>query len=117
MKRSLLVASFLGMVLFFACQKESITPVSTNVDCSAVTYAGTIAPLIAQNCSGSACHGSNGREGSLMTYAQLIRYVNNGEFERLVIDRQTMPRNGSLTSEELGQIQCWLDDGAGALDN
>ena len=115
MKKLLLVFSLLGMVLFFACQKEAITPISADVDCSTVTYSGTIAPLITQNCSGSACHGNNGQEGSLMTYTQLARYVNNGEFERVVIDRQTMPKNASLTSEQLGQIQCWLDEGA--LDN
>ncbi|MCB9267295.1 MAG: hypothetical protein H6558_19915 [Lewinellaceae bacterium] len=112
MKKVIFGFSLWALVFFFACQKQGSTPIATDVDCSTVTYTGTIAPLIARSCGGSSCHGSNGFEGDMTTYTKLIRYVNNGRFEREVLDRQTMPKNSRLTSEELGQIQCWIDNGA-----
>ena len=94
-----------------ACQKDK-TAASTDIDCSTVTYSATIQPLIQQTCSGSSCHSANGREGSLMTYSQLKVTVDNGQFRKQVLDNQTMPQGSSLSSTQLGQIKCWLDNGA-----
>jgi hypothetical protein len=111
MKSKIFAFSLLIQFLLIACQKENI-PIAANIDCTTVTYAGTIEPLIRQSCGGSSCHGTNGRHGDMMSYAKLKPYVNNGQFKREVLDRQTMPEGSNLSSQELGQIQCWLDNGA-----
>jgi len=97
-------------LIFFSCQKGE-TPIGT-VDCSTVTYSGTISPLVATYCGGSGCHGANGHNGPMVTYNNLKAYVDNGAFKREVLTRQTMPEGGSLSSSQLGQIKCWLDSGA-----
>ncbi|MEZ4963298.1 MAG: hypothetical protein R2830_25980 [Saprospiraceae bacterium] len=114
MKFKILLPLMVLTVLFAACGKDTTVP-AANVDCTAVTYSGTINPLILQSCGGSNCHGQNGRQGDLTTYAKLSAYVNNGRFKREVLDNQTMPQGSSLSSEQLGQIKCWL--GAGAPQN
>ncbi len=111
MKQAIMVFGLLITAFLNACQKDK-TSVATDVDCSTVTYSMTIQPLIQQHCSGSSCHSSNGREVNLMTYNQLKPQVDNGEFRRQVLDNQTMPQGSSLSSTELGQIKCWLDNGA-----
>ena len=111
MKGKIFVSGFMLQLLFLACQKESIS-IAANIDCTTVTYANVIQPLLQQNCSGASCHGTNGSRGDLMTYSKLKPYVNNGSFRREVLDRQSMPEGGSLSSQELGQIKCWLDNGA-----
>ena len=59
MKRAIFVFALLGFALLNACKKDN-TAIATNIDCSTVTYSGTIQPLTQQNCSGSSCHSSNG---------------------------------------------------------
>ncbi len=111
MRYVIFISGLLTVAFLNACQKDQ-TAVAADVDCSAVTYSGTIQPLVQQHCSGSSCHSSNGREVNLMTYNQLKVYVNNGEIRRQVLDNQTMPEDSQLSSTQLGQIKCWLDNGA-----
>ena len=111
MKYKVVVSSLIIQCFLVACQKDTI-PIATNVDCSVVTYALTIEPLIRQSCAGSNSHGNNAPDGDMMTYAKLKPYVNNDSFKREVLDDQTMPEGSNLTSRQLGKIKCWLDNGA-----
>lgn len=108
--KNIIAALFAATIIFFSCQKGD-TPIGT-VDCSTVTYSGTISPLINTYCGGSGCHGANGHNGSMTTYNNLKSYVDNGSFKREVLTKQTMPQGTSLSSDQLGQIKCWLDSGA-----
>ncbi|MCB0650641.1 MAG: hypothetical protein KDC85_05145 [Saprospiraceae bacterium] len=92
-----------------SCTKE--TPIA-NVDCSTVTFSNVIFPIFEQNCNLSGCHGGNTYNGTFTSYNNIKTIVNNGQLRSTVLDFRTMPQGGSLTSEQLGQIQCWLDDGA-----
>ncbi len=94
-----------------SCTKDPIA-IAANVDCAAVSYLGTIEPMIRQSCGGSSCHGAGASNGDMMTYNKLKPYVNNGTFKGEVLNNQTMPEGGSMTSQQLGQIKCWLDSGA-----
>ncbi len=93
-----------------ACKKSStLTPIGT-VDCSTVSYSQTIEPLFETHCIG--CHATGSGDGALSNYAEVKVYVENGKLKDEVISSQGMPVGSSFTSEELGQVQCWIDDGA-----
>ena len=102
---------FLFTILLLAsCKKDPIA--IGNVDCNTVTYSSTIAPLLTTSCNTSGCHNAGSNKGDLTTYAKVSEYVNNGTFKKEVLTDQSMPTSGPLTSEQLGQVQCWLDSGA-----
>ena len=102
---------FLFTILLLAsCKKDPIA--IGNVDCNSITYANTIAPLLTSSCNTSGCHNAGSNKGDLTTHAKVSIYVNNGTFKKEVLTNQSMPTYGSLTSEQLGQVQCWLDSGA-----
>ena len=111
MKWKIFASSLFIQFLLIACQKENI-PIATDIDCSTVTYAAVIEPMVRQSCGGSDCHGTNARYGDMMTYTKLKPYINDGSFRKEVLDNQTMPEGANMTSQELGQIKCWLDNGA-----
>ena len=101
-----------GVLLITAttCNKSTTLTVSAIVDCGPITYSQTIAPIFQANCIG--CHGVGSSEGPLTTHSQVKVYVDNGKLKDEVIVSQSMPTGQSLTSEELGQLQCWLEAGA-----
>lgn len=118
--KNILALLFFGIILLgTACEKDE-TPEDEKelvgtVDCTTVTFAGTIFPLVQANCSNSYCHGAGSATFEMTNYAQVKAKADNGKINSRVLVIQDMPQGGSLTSEELGQIQCWLD--AGAPDN
>ena len=84
-------------------------------DTSTFSYSATIQPILQANCYASACHGPNGDNDELITYAQVQAVVNDGSFRQAVVVEKRMPDGGSLTACELDLIEKWLD--AGALNN
>ncbi|MCM4167805.1 hypothetical protein DHD08_08945 [Arenibacter sp. H213] len=82
-----------------------------NTECElAVSYASTIRPLIDNNCM--PCHNGDGKEpfapdlrtyNSVMGIAGLIKEVTQS---------RRMPKEGSLSNEEINAIKCWVDQGA-----
>lgn len=79
---------------------------------STVSYLADVEPIIAMNCNISGCHnGSNALPdfrslATVQAYAADIKSFTQSGF---------MPRNGSLTQDQIDLIACWVDDGA--LDN
>ncbi len=114
MKNFRFVILVLSFFIIYSCSKDKLIPVGT-VDCSTITYSGTIQEIISTNCNSAGCHGNNSSNGDFTTYANLKPFADNGKIQDQVIDTQEMPIGRELTSEQLGQIQCWLD--AGAPDN
>ncbi|GAB5416825.1 MAG: hypothetical protein Crog4KO_16910 [Crocinitomicaceae bacterium] len=87
--------------VLFACKKEdNFVPVC---DGSAPTYDADISAIITQNCVG--CH------SSYASYSGLSSDLSNGNFEREVLNEQTMPQGGSLSNAQLNQIKCWAENG------
>ena len=98
------------ILLLTSCKKDPIA--IGKVDCNTVSYSATIAPLLTTSCNTSGCHNTGSNKGDLTTYSKVSEYVNNGTFKKEVLTDQSMPTSGPLTSEQLGQVQCWLDIGA-----
>ena len=84
-------------------------------DASVFSYAAKIQPILQANCYASACHGLNGENGELITYAQVQAVVNDGSFRQAVVIEKRMPDGAALAACELDLIEKWLD--AGALNN
>lgn len=94
---------------------EKLYP-SQAVDCSSiqVSYAADVAPVIKNNCATTGCHNSAGAGSTvLQTYAQVFakRELIN---QRTLVTR-SMPPAGSLNSNEIKILYCWI--AAGAPDN
>ena len=76
------------------------------------SYKKNIKPIIDFNCAISGCHVSGAFMGDYTTYAGLKAKADNGKLKLLVVDNNTMPLNSSLTSEQIGLIKCWIENGA-----
>lgn len=85
-------------------------------DTGAVTYAGTVAPLLQARCTG--CHGSSGPAGglNLSSYAQVRAVAANGQLMGTVSHApgfRPMPQGGTKLSDcDLAKLQRWVDAGA-----
>lgn len=76
-----------------------------------VTYSGTISTIITTKCASAQCHGAgNKKPGGDLTTWDLVN-ANAAEIKTRT-GNQSMPKVGSLTSDQIKQIACWVDDGA-----
>jgi len=89
-----------------------------------VGYALNIKPIIDNNCALGGCH-VNGGDGTGLynNYADVVRDIENGSFERTVIDLKDDPNIGmppdwsnngapkDLSDSELELVKCWLEKG------
>lgn len=99
----------LVLFIFSSCTKDD--PIA-EVDCSTVTFSAVIFPIFEQNCNTSGCHDGSTYNGTFTSYSNIKGVADNGQLRKKVLEERSMPKEGSLTSEELGQIKCWLDAGA-----
>lgn len=90
-------------------EKETLEMGGDECD-GAVSYASTIRPLIDNNCM--PCHNGDGKE----PFAPDLRTYNavNGiaGLIKEVTQSGRMPKDGTLSDEELNAIKCWVDQGA-----
>jgi mono/diheme cytochrome c family protein len=90
--------------------------IPSTCDLSAVTYSGTIAPLMAKYCNG--CHSGTAPSGNIRTanYTALKTLSTKPSFMgsmRHLASFSPMPQNAAkLSTCQLDQIQKWLDLGA-----
>jgi len=90
---------------------------SVTVDFSAgnLSYANDIDPIIQAKCSIAGCHdGTQPDFSDFATFQTRAQDLGAGGVRERV-KTGDMPRSGSLTTEELSNILCWIDEGA--LDN
>ncbi len=89
---------------------------NSNCDTSNVTYAQTLAPMMANYCNG--CHNGSSAGGGWRTdnYASLKTLANNGKLNGVVnwlSGYSPMPKNGSKLNDcNLKKIKKWLSTGA-----
>lgn len=109
----------LGVVFIQSCasdSEEDLYPSTGECDTSNVTYSGTVAPIINDNCI--SCHGSDFPQGGVIldNYDDLKTYVDNGRFWGAINHDDgfsPMPQNlPQLPQCELDQIRAWIDNGA-----
>lgn len=113
MKKSISVTVLCSVLLFFGCKKEKADEGNGDtVDCSKITFAASIQPLISTRCATSGCHdisSSNG-PGPLTNYIQIFTSRN---FIITAVTSNRMPLTGPpLTASEKAILKCWVDAGA-----
>lgn len=81
-------------------KKNKITPVCDGTN---ATYNNTVKSIVNSNCV--SCH------SNYSSYSGLSSITTNGQFTQHVLTDQDMPENGSLTSDQLNKIQCWVNNG------
>lgn len=91
-----------------SCGKNKLDPVCDGSD---ITYDNYIGALVESKCMGGSCHSTGAGNSDLTTYAKMQGQINNGNFAKEVLTKQTMPENSSLSQDELNKIQCWVDNG------
>ena len=100
----------------YACSKSNaggsgggtvITPTCNGTK----SFASDVSPIIQSSCAISGCHaaGSVNGPGALTSYTQIF---NARAAIRVAIANGSMPKTGSLTTEQRNTILCWIDDGA-----
>lgn len=80
--------------------KKKITPVCDGTN---ATYNNTVKAIVDGNCV--SCH------SGYSTYSGLSTVTSNGKFAQHVLTDQDMPQGGSLTTDQLNKIQCWVNNG------
>jgi hypothetical protein len=115
MKKSTITLVTLSVLICFAScyydKEELLYPGSSNCQLNA-KFAANVNPIIQSKCAISPdCHasGSTNYAGPLTNY-DLIH--NLAPAIKVQVLTGTMPKTGSLTSQELQTIVCWIDAGA-----
>lgn len=75
------------------------------------TWNGGVATIINTNCATSGCHNAGSNDGDFTNYSGIQSSLQNGRFESRVLDRKSMPPNGSLADSVLAKLQCWYEQG------
>ncbi|XZF12517.1 hypothetical protein ACTHGU_12050 [Chitinophagaceae bacterium MMS25-I14] len=112
---------FLGLITgLSSCyfdKAEKLYPASA-CDVSGVTYASTIAPIMAQNCTTSGCHDAATASGGyvLDSYSGVQAVASSGRLMGAVKHESgfsAMPQNANqLDACTINKLQTWVDAGA-----
>ena len=103
MKRSIVIPILLLIPLFlYTCKKVKIKIADAG-------YPESIGEIIVTKCAISGCH--NGST-SLPDFRSLATVQANSGNIKSFTQTGFMPRNGSLSQNEIDLIACWVDDGA-----
>src|SRR5690349_18476674 len=94
-----------------ACKKDTEEP-TPGVDCSTVTYSGTISGIATAKCNASGCHSAGSSNGDYTSYAGIKAKFDNGSLKQRVIVEKTMPSGTPLTETQYKQFECWINAGA-----
>ena len=122
-KKTLITLTIVIIGLAIACSKETAnsnggsTPPGTppgGDPCEGISaqFTENIAPIIQTKCAtNGACHGagSNNGPGALTGFQQI---KDNASRIQNAVNSGRMPLNGSLTTTQLKQINCWVNSGS-----
>ncbi len=108
---------FVFLLFFVSCyydNEEALYPTLNNsCDTTNVTFSGTIAPVLNNNCT--SCHSGSIPSGniSLASYAGVQTVASNGTIMNALNGTGVpkMPPSGSLSSCNIGQILIWIKNG------
>lgn len=109
MTKLVLFSTCVVIIALSSCKKNSSNNVTPVCDGSSPTYDVDVETIISGRCIG--CHGSGSSNGDMSTYAKLSNYTTNGDFEKEVLTKQSMPTSGPLPESELNMLKCWVENG------
>jgi hypothetical protein len=119
MKRLLISLATIAIFLLFfvSCyydNEEALYPsLNNSCDTTNVTYSGTIAPLLSNNCTG--CHGGSIPSGGILltSFASVQTVASSGLLMNALNGNgvPVMPISGSLSTCKIAQFQIWVRNG------
>ncbi len=112
MKKTVIYSVILLLVLSsceYNVENEEVQVVDN--ECSTeVSYSSTIRPLITTNCM--PCHSGDGSEPFAPDLTTYTLVKNLDVLIKQATQSRRMPRNGTLTDNEIAAIKCWVDNGS-----
>lgn len=105
---------FAAVCVFIACSKDKLAPIEADA-CESVTFSQNVVPVLETKCNSAACHGSGASFGDFTDTTDLMAYLRGGQLFSSLFVENTMPKSGSLTTEESQALRCWID-GGGVID-
>lgn len=90
--------------LLSSCNKSTTTTTAT-CDGTSSTYNSNMKAIVDANCTSSGCH------PTYNSYQGIKSILENGQFTSHVLTSKDMPRNSTLSSDQLNKIKCWADAG------
>jgi uncharacterized membrane protein len=112
--RKLFVTCCIMSWMLASCTYESVEPQKVNVTDSVISYAKTIAPLTAAQCSSAkGCHESGSVDGDFTTYAGLKAKAEKGALYNRIVKLKDMPAGSAykLTDAERNFYGAWIAQG------
>lgn len=111
---------WVGAVFLGGCYNDNEEDLYPDQACNTteVGFAGTIGPILSNNCL--SCHGDRNNGGSggginLEGYSNVKIYVDNGLLLSAVKhdgNASPMPKGGKLSACQISQIEAWIVNGA-----
>jgi|SRR5687767_3922235 hypothetical protein len=116
MKIKILLSSlFVLLIVFQSCENNGLPePEIDECDGSVVSYKDQIKPIINTSCAITGCHnGDNGsdRNWTILSVLQAKKDNVKDRVTRPVGVPGHMPLVGSITSDQIQMIVCWVDQG------
>jgi len=79
-------------------------------DGSTPAYDSEMRTFVESKCAVSRCHFYGSSDGNYSTYSGMVEDITNGKTSNRVLDRQDMPKNSTLSQDELNKFKCWVDN-------
>lgn len=109
--KKLIVTGFILTLLVWSCEYnvEDENPIVGQCE-EEVAYSNTIRPLIDAKCM--PCHNGDGSEPFAPDLTTYNGVASIATLVKEVTETGRMPKNGTLTDQEIEDIGCWVDAGA-----
>ncbi len=85
------------------CEISQSVTVSTGI-----SFSNSVAQIISNNCATSSCHGGT-QSPDLRNFSNIQAFASQ---IKTLTGNGTMPKEGTLSNEQIAAIACWVDDGA-----
>ncbi len=116
-KNLLLLAGFIGMIVFSSCYNDNYATLYPTGACDTtnVTFTASVMPVISANCTG--CHSGSAPAGnlSLTNYNDVVASLNSGRLMGSIRHDpgySAMPKGGNkLSNCDIAKITNWINQG------
>lgn len=85
------------------CEISQSVSISTGI-----SFSNSVAQIISNNCATSSCHGGT-QSPDLRNFSNIQAFASQ---IKTLTGNGTMPKEGTLSNEQIAAIACWVDDGA-----